>query len=139
VSVDYLTLPQAESERNIPWVRTARTAKTPHSDFLQFVQFTIGEQRCEESQTVPGRHDASRFAELPPCQQCRNLGIPDRDGFRRCLAAARGELPYVASRNYSPVLWLGRRCGGFLPTLTDPDQRPGREHWPGLTERGATQ
>jgi len=67
-----------------------------------------------------------RFA-LPTCQQCGNL---TRNG--RCLAAGRGELPYVASKNYSPTSEIGRRCEGFLPQLGDADQRPGIERWPEL-------
>jgi hypothetical protein len=81
---------------------------------------------------------AESFPDLPTCQQCRNLAIPDRDGFRRCLAAARGELPFVVSRRYSPVPDLGRRCERFLPKSADPDQRTGRERWPGLKETGKT-
>ncbi len=67
-----------------------------------------------------------RFA-LPTCQQCGNL---TRNG--RCLAAGRGELPYVASKNYSPTSEKGRRCEGFLPQPGDADQRPGMERWPNI-------
>ena len=61
------------------------------------------------------------------CQQCTSLS-PDG----RCRAAGRGELPYVASRIYSPVLDVPKRCEGYRPTAADPDQRPGVERWPGL-------
>lgn len=61
------------------------------------------------------------------CPQCRNLTL---DG--RCRAAARGDLPDVASRPYSPVPDLPRRCGGHLPGPADPDRRTGHERWPRL-------
>ena len=67
------------------------------------------------------------------CEQCANLDRQrGRDGFRRCAAARRGELPYVASRDYSPVPDVPKRCEGYLPRPDDPDQRTGRERWPGL-------
>jgi len=71
---------------------------------------------------------------LPTCEQCRNLGQRDRDGFRRCAAATRGELPYIASKRYAPVPDQGRRCEGYAPKPGDPDQRTGRERWPELWE-----
>ena len=59
------------------------------------------------------------------CAECGNLA---RNG--RCLAAARGEV--VASRSYAPAPdWL-RRCEGFRPLPSDPDQRHGRDRWPGI-------
>lgn len=59
------------------------------------------------------------------CAECANLA---RNG--RCMAAARREL--VASRTYAPAPdWL-RRCECFRPLPNDPDQRPGRDRWPGL-------
>ena len=70
---------------------------------------------------------------LPTCTDCRNLGQRDRDGWRRCLAAARGELPYVASKRYAPA-HQGKRCEGFKPQPDNVDQRTGRERWPELWE-----
>jgi len=59
------------------------------------------------------------------CAECGNLASNGR-----CLAAARREL--VASRTYAPAPdWL-RRCECFKPLPNDPDQRPGRDRWPGL-------
>jgi len=52
----------------------------------------------------------------------------------RCLAARRGEI--AASRNYQPLDDIPRRCEGYAPKAGDPDQRPGRERWPGLTIKG---
>lgn len=40
----------------------------------------------------------------------------------------------VANRGYRPVDTL-RRCEGYRPCPDDPDQRPGRERWPGLMRR----
>ena len=66
------------------------------------------------------------------CTDCGNLyHYPGTDGFRRCAAAKRGELP-CTSRDYSPVLDVPRRCEGYAPLSGDPDRRPGRERWPGL-------
>lgn len=64
------------------------------------------------------------FDDRRACDQCANLIA------RRCTAAKRGEI--VASRNYEPIRDLPRRCEGYAPDATDPDQRPGRERWPGL-------
>jgi len=67
------------------------------------------------------------------CQQCANLDHQrGRDGFRRCAAARRGELPYIASRDYSPVPDVPKRCEGFAPMPDDPDRRTDRERWPEL-------
>lgn len=59
------------------------------------------------------------------CSQCLNLASNGR-----CLAAARRDI--IASRTYAPVPDLLRRCEGFKPLASDPDQRPGRDRWPGL-------
>lgn len=59
------------------------------------------------------------------CTQCLNLASNGR-----CLAAARRDI--IASRTYAPVPDLLRRCEGFKPLASDPDQRPGRDRWPGL-------
>jgi len=67
------------------------------------------------------------------CVHCLNLREEDRDGFRRCRAAARGELsgkPWA----YTPVPTVRRRCEAYSPAPGDPDQRPGRVRWPGLLE-----
>lgn len=63
------------------------------------------------------------------CAQCTNLAP---SGL--CLAARRGEI--IASRTYHPVDHLPRRCEGYAPGPDDPDRRPGRERWPGLTMKG---
>lgn len=63
------------------------------------------------------------------CAQCANIA---RSGL--CLAARRDEI--IASRTYHPVDSLPRRCEGYAPGPNDPDRRPGRERWPGLTMKG---
>lgn len=61
------------------------------------------------------------------CTECGNLG---ERGI--CLAAARGEI--VASRSYTPIRDLLRRCEGFAPLPTDPDQMPGSVKWAWLRD-----
>lgn len=87
--------------------------------------------------------DAAPDAALDPredrrtCGQCANLDRHrSRDGFRRCSAARRGELPYVASRDYSPVPDVPKRCEGLVPMAHDPDRRHGCERWPALNQSG---
>jgi len=63
------------------------------------------------------------------CDRCANL--TDRG---LCLAARRGE--FVASGGYEPIRDLPRRCESYAPGPDDPDRRPGRERWPGLTKKG---
>lgn len=85
------------------------------------------------------RHPGAVAAELPKhgdfrddrrtCGECANLVA------RRCQAAKRGEL--VAARDYEPIRDLPRRCEGYAPGAEDPDQRPGRERWLGLTAKTA--
>lgn len=83
--------------------------------------------RCEE---VPaGAGIASREREGDDrrrCSECGNLG---ERGV--CLAAYRGEI--VAGRGYSPMRDILRRCEGFMPLLSDPDQRHGRDKWAWLS------
>ena len=61
------------------------------------------------------------------CTECGNLG---ERGI--CLAAARGQI--VASRSYTPIRDLLRRCEGFAPLPTDPDQTPGQVKWAWLRD-----
>ena len=56
------------------------------------------------------------------CVECGNLG---ERGV--CLAAQRRE--FVASRGYTPIRDILRRCEGFTPLPSDPDQRHGRTKW----------
>ncbi len=75
---------------------------------------------------LPGIGDPERAGDnRRRCAECGNLASNGR-----CLAAARREL--VASRTYAPAPdWL-RRCECFKPLPNDPDQRAGRDRWPGL-------
>nr|VFJ75705.1 MAG: hypothetical protein BECKFW1821C_GA0114237_108514 [Candidatus Kentron sp. FW] len=60
------------------------------------------------------------------CHQCRNLiagGL--------CLVAQRGEFKGI--QNLHPMDDIPRRCEGYLPRPDEPDQRTGRERWPGLS------
>lgn len=56
------------------------------------------------------------------CTECGNLG---ERGV--CLAAQRREIS--ASRGYTPMRDILRRCDGFMPLPNDPDQRHGRTKW----------
>ncbi len=56
------------------------------------------------------------------CADCGNL---NERGL--CLAAHRGEI--VASRTYTPVRDLLRRCEGFKALPDDPDQRTAWDRW----------
>lgn len=60
------------------------------------------------------------------CLACANLSAG------RCLSAWRGEI--VASRQYRPIDNLPRRCEGYAPKSNDPDQRTGKQRWPGLNQ-----
>ena len=66
------------------------------------------------------------LGDLRTCELCGNLTEAGR-----CDAAARREI--VASRSYQPVRDMPKRCEAYAPPAEDPDQRPGRERWPGLT------
>lgn len=56
------------------------------------------------------------------CTHCGNL---NERGL--CLAAYRGEI--VASRSYTPIRDLLRRCEAFTPLPDDPDQRTAWDRW----------
>jgi hypothetical protein len=67
---------------------------------------------------VPATSDDRRY-----CAECTNLAANGA-----CRAAWRGEIQ--ASKDYHPVDDTPRRCEGFAPKSSDPDQRSGRERWP---------
>lgn len=56
------------------------------------------------------------------CTECRNLG---ERGV--CVAATHGLI--AASRSYVPIRDILRRCEGFTPLPSDPDQTPGHIKW----------
>ncbi len=56
------------------------------------------------------------------CTECGNL---NERGL--CLAAYRGEI--TASRSYTPIRDVLRRCECFRPLPTDPDQRTAWDRW----------
>ncbi len=63
------------------------------------------------------------------CTQCLNRR--PHDGVCRIAEPKAGAL-VVASRSYAPDPVLPRRCEGYSPKASDPDQRTGAERWPGL-------
>ena len=83
-------------------------------------------QGTHEPAGLPGIDSLERAGDnRRRCSECAKLGHGGR-----CLAAVRREI--VASRTYAPNPdWL-RRCEAFAPMQYDPDQRPGRDRWPGL-------
>lgn len=84
-----------------------------------------------EPAPAPPVADASSGSIAPPwrdgdnrrrCTDCDNL---NERGL--CLAAHRGEIK--ASRSYTPIRELLRRCEGFRPLPDDPDQRAAWDRW----------
>jgi hypothetical protein len=63
------------------------------------------------------------------CTQCTSL----RQGICDIAKPEAGAL-VVASRRYAPDPELPRRCEGYAPKASEPDQRSGAERWPGLRE-----
>ena len=65
------------------------------------------------------------------CTQCLNRR--PHDGVCK-VAEPKVDAVVVANRSYAPDPILPRRCEGYAPKVSDPDQRPGAERWPGLRE-----
>jgi hypothetical protein len=94
-------------------------------------------ENCRTDAAARAGFMAQAKAELPAnvdqsddrrtCAQCENMTAG------RCRAALRGEI--TASPYYTPDPKLRRRCEGYAPGADDPDQRPGRVRWPGLTSK----
>ena len=59
------------------------------------------------------------------CATCTQIGKAGT-----CNAARTGAI--VASRLYEPNRGIPRRCEGYQPDRTDPDQRTGMQRWPFL-------
>ena len=93
---------------NVPKGEATKVTEAPFVPFVApcpapFSQIIAGNEL--QSDPLPDTDDRRT------CQQCTNLTPSGR-----CLAAARGELPYVASRRYEPVQDVLRRCEGYAPT-----------------------
>jgi hypothetical protein len=76
-----------------------------------------------------GRADEIPADDRRRCNQCVNL----RGAV--CIIAKPGGI-VSAIVGYRPVQGIPQRCAGYSPNADDPDQRPGRERWPGFTQRG---
>lgn len=63
------------------------------------------------------------------CSQCLNLR------GRVCGIAKPGGV-VSANLGYRPAIASLQRCVGYLPNTIDYNQRPGRERWPGLIQKG---
>ncbi len=79
----------------------------------------------EQDQSAIDADIAAREAAGDDRRRCTECGNLTEVGI--CLAAQRGDI--VASRGYSPIRELLRRCEGFSPRPTDPDQTPGSVKW----------
>jgi len=79
---------------------------------------------------APAAGIAAREAAGDKRRRCTECGNLNERGI--CRAAERGEI--AASRSYTPIRDLLRRCEGFAPLPSDPDQTPGREKWGWLAE-----
>jgi hypothetical protein len=112
---------RADAEARAYFLRRADevTRPVPDDDDRRHCAQCANQKRMPFMRGSPRRH----------CAQCANLAP---SGL--CLAARRGEI--IASRTYHPVDHLPRRCEGYVPGADDPDRRPGRERWPGLTMKG---
>ena len=88
-------------------------------------------RRFPDARDYFGRRAAADLPQPDPfpddrrtCNQCANLS------GGRCQAARRGEI--ATSRDHQPIPNQLKRCSGYAPRVADPDQRPGRDRWPGL-------
>ncbi len=69
------------------------------------------------------------------CTQCANRRY---DGVCKVAAPTKDAL-VIAGRSYAPHPMLMRRCEGYTPKASDPDQRTGEDRWAGLTWNGTDQ
>lgn len=84
-------------------------------------------------QPIPAPDPAAPVTEqpAPPCRdgdnrrRCTDCGNLNERGL--CLAAHRGEI--TASRSYTPIRDLPRRCEGYRPLPDDHDQRSAWDRW----------
>lgn len=94
-------------------------------------------KRRQPDKLMPGKQETTVVAWLAQigesderrcCTQCLNL----RGAV--CIVAKPGGL-VSANVGYRPVQGIPQRCAGYSPNADDPDQRPGHERWPGLTNQ----
>ena len=89
------------------------------------------ETPCPEPAPAPPAADATSESIAAPWRdgdnrrRCTNCGNLNERGL--CLAAHRGEIK--ASRTYTPIRDLLRRCEGFKALPDDPDQRNAWDRW----------
>ncbi|NJD33936.1 MAG: hypothetical protein FIA96_03715 [Betaproteobacteria bacterium] len=74
---------------------------------------------------APGESRAAPWRDGDNRRRCTDCGNLNERGL--CLAAHRGEIK--ASRSYTPIRELLRRCEGFKPLPDDPDQRTAWDRW----------
>lgn len=85
-----------------------------------------GERIDTESTLTAVEPIATAMDDRRRCSQCLNLR-------QRVCTIAKPECgALVANRGYQPAFDTLQRCAGYLPNVTDNDQRPSCERWPGL-------
>lgn len=116
-------------------LEVAFSPEATHGEVLDFYPDALAAEPIEAGGQEPGTIMAGERTGDDPddrrfCSQCLNL----RGAV--CSVAKPGGL-VSAIAGYRPALpELPRRCAGYSPNADDPDQRPGRERWPGFTPRG---
>lgn len=95
-------------------VEATETAITSIDDALRCFRALVAAMSVISVRTLPAMPDTD---DRVTCGQCSNLAGD--------VCRADGK---------ATVAELMRRCEGFKPKARDPDQRAGRERWPGLRE-----
>jgi hypothetical protein len=122
--MSYLQRLKALDLENLSAQDTVKTAKCPSSSpYGSFGRSEMGDFQKTDIPDLTAVLD--EFDDRRHCRDCDNL---TQGG--RCLAAWRGEI--LATSHYHPVDDWPRRCEGYAPKAHDPDQRPGKQRWPGI-------
>ena len=108
----------------IETVATVATVTVANLEIQKTVIAVAPDSPLIESNSEPVSEELFFADDRRHCSECGNLSAG------RCLAAWRGEI--VAARQYRPIDDLPRRCEGYAPKANDPDQRTGKQRWPGL-------
>ena len=123
--MNYLQRLKALDSEKTASVGTALTAKSPIETSFDSFGSTDIEHFSENPPDLNIENRSDFFDDRRYCRECSNLTSKGR-----CLAAWRGEI--LAGSHYHPIDDIPRRCEGFAPKLDDPDQRTGRQRWPGF-------
>ena len=107
-------------------VATVATVSVANPEIQTAVIIKTADSQLIESNPEPISDNVFFLDDRRHCSECGNLCAG------RCLAAWRGEIE--AARLYRPADDLPRRCEGYAPKSSDPDQRPSKQRWPGLNQ-----